>query len=102
MNVLYCTNVGDVEGIINIYDSLLTFIPITVPSSSLENNKFSNAKENSENRYGKFSASIDVRDIDECNVMAVPHPDCEEIYEMTKEYVVDHLLQIILKHHGER
>ena len=58
-------------------------------------------KEIGEN-YSKLSVFIDVRDIEECNVMAIPHPRFEEIYEETKEYVKDYLLQIILKHHGQR
>jgi len=97
--VFYSTSIGDVAGKVKMEKNLLKFTPVL--SQSQAQTELEPILKEREEKLKDFVVVIDVRDIQECNVMAVPHPLFDEIYEDTKEYVKDYLLQIILKDHGE-
>jgi len=55
-----------------------------------------------EKRLKILETIIDIQDIAECNMMAVPSLLCEEHFNANQEFEKDYVLQVLLFTHGSR
>jgi len=100
-NVYYCTNFGDPEGTLTVNDNCLRFSPSSLSLVAKSEESLEDAL-NSEKRSKVLEVVLDIDDIAECNMMAVPSLLCEDHFNAHHEFEKDYLIQILLNTHGTR
>lgn len=77
---------GQIEGDLNLTNDTLNFEPYIKGSNMLK----------------KYEMCVNLLDVSEVNVLAVPSSDLEDIDDLEKELEKDYLLQILLDDHGSK